>query len=339
MTTTLLSAEPNQSSRRRSLLHKATELQSTYPILQTVALVVILIAGGSTLPGLLTVSGLRQMLVIAALAGIAASGQTLVVLIGGIDLSVAGVITAAGLAASQLPAQYHMSLGALAPVILCVAAVIGGAVGYLCHRFELNPLIVTLGSGAATVGAIQVLANNTYGGMLPAWLGNLTSPIESTFGIAVPPVIVLWVVLAIGLHVLLRYTGTGQHIYATGANRVAADLARVRTRRVWIGVFAFSACMSAAVGLLLAGFAGSVDLTLGNPYLFQSLAAVMIGGTAMGRRGDYNRTVLGALLITTITTILVGHGLSAAGQQVLYGVTILVAVIVYSRERSLRDRV
>ena len=97
--------------------------------------------------------------------------------------------------------------------------------------------------------------------------------------------------------------------------------------------------LSALVGVLLAGFAGA-DQTLGDPYLFSGLTAVIVGGTTfMGARGDYTHTVVGALILTVLTTILVGKGYDQADQQIIFGVLILLVVAGYGRDRRLRDRV
>ena len=93
-------------------------------------------------------------------------------------------------------------------------------------------------------------------------------------------------------------------------------------------------------GVLLAGFTGTGQEGIGDSYLFTSLAAVLVGGTSLvGARGDYWRTVLGALILTLITTLLVGHGADESTQEILIGVLILVFVGVYGRDQRVRDRV
>jgi ribose transport system permease protein len=100
-----------------------------------------------------------------------------------------------------------------------------------------------------------------------------------------------------------------------------------------------SAVLSALVGVLLAGFSGA-DPGLGEPYLFQGLTAVIVGGTVfMGARGDYTHTVVGALILTELTTIMVGRGYDTNRQQIIFGVLILLVVAGYGRDRRLRDRV
>ena len=91
--------------------------------------------------------------------------------------------------------------------------------------------------------------------------------------------------------------------------------------------------------MLVAGFAGSVDSGVGDPYLFQSVVAVIVGGTVFGGPGDYTRTVVGALFLTVVNVVLVGKGAIPADQNIIYGVAILLAVTLYGRERSIRDRI
>ena len=126
---------------------------------------------------------------------------------------------------------------------------------------------------------------------------------------------------------------------ATGANPRAAEYSLISTRRVWTLAFAFSGVASALVGILVAGFAGSVDSGVGDPYLFQSVVAVIVGGTVFGGPGDYTRTVVGALFLTVVNVVLVGKGAIPADQNIIYGVAILLAVTLYGRERRIRDRI
>ena len=114
----------------------------------------------------------------------------------------------------------------------------------------------------------------------------------------------------------------------------------VPTRGIWISVFAVSAVMAALGGLLIVGFSGTADSTLGDPYLFEGIAAVILGGAApLIGAVSYWRTVLGALIYTVLSTLLIGHGLSYAAQQVALGILILLALGLYGREARIRDRV
>jgi len=225
-------------------------------------------------------------------------------------------------------------------VLMC-AAIIGAINGFTIHRFKVPPLIVTLATGAMVTGATLGVTNDgEVSGQVPSWLSTFSSPIGKTFGIGIPPVIVLWIVVTLLLSLVLHLTVTGHRTYATGANPTAATLAGVKTHRIWVGAFVLSAVASAAVGMLLTGFTGAGDAGVGTPYLFLTIAAVLVGGTSLvGARGDYWRTVLGAMILTLITTLLVGHGAGEATREILFGVLILAFVGVYGRDERVRDRV
>ncbi len=337
MTTTTTTAEP--TARRLTPWQRALNLQSRFPILQALALIAVFAYGAATLEGLLSVSAIRSILVLASFAGLAAMGQTLLILMGGFDMSVPGFIIVGALTVTTLAKQFGLSFTAGILIAVVGAGVVGGFAGQICHRLNIPPLIATLATGAMALGFVQVQTGGTLAGGAPIWLSEFTSPAAKTFGLPIPPMVVLWIVATIAMSIFLGRTVTGRRLMATGANMRAAEYSLVRTRWVWTAAFAFAAVMSVLVGVLLAGFAGSVGPTLGNPYLFQGVAAVIVGGTFFGGPGDYSRTVIGSLFLTVLMTVLVAHGASAADKQILYGVIILVAVTLYGRDKRLRDRI
>jgi ribose transport system permease protein len=146
------------------------------------------------------------------------------------------------------------------------------------------------------------------------------------------------IVLGIVSLVLAR-TPVGRRLYATGANPRAASGLLIRTGRVRTGVFAVAAVFAGLAGPLVAGFASGATPTVGDPYLYSGLAAVLVGGTALGSaRGDFLRTVLGALILTELTTILSGLGFREGDTRILFGIAIVLVVVAYGRQRRLRDR-
>jgi ribose transport system permease protein len=304
-----------------------------------VALVAVFIFGVITLPGLGSWVSIRAILVLAALIGLASCGQTLLILMGGFDLSVSGFIVAGGLATTALNVKYGMGFGASLALALLAATVLGGFAGYICHRFRINPLVVTLAMGSLVIGLVKVEIGEQANGYPTQWMQDLAMPVTKTFGVGIPPSVVIWIAVIVVFAVFLHRTRLGRNLFATGANPRAADNALINTRRVWMAAFAFSAVTSSLVGILIGGFAGQVVDTGGDAYLFQSVVAVIVGGTIFGGPGDYTRTAIGALFITVLITVLVGHGASKAVEFIVYGGIILVAVAIYGRERRLRDRV
>jgi ribose transport system permease protein len=286
-------------------------------------------------------ASLKLILFLGVLIALSAVGQTLLILMGGFDLSVAGCIVA-GTTILVLPQMLHVPFIVGVLIIVGVTATLGAAAGQICHRLELNPLIVTLATGAIALGMAQVVTGGQINASIsysPAWLTNLASPASHTFGLDLPPLILITVLVTCALAIFLHKTVPGARLFATGANLRGAQLSMVDTRRVWTATFAFSAVMSGLLGILLAGYTGGIDLGVGDPYLFLGVTAVFVGGTVFGGPGDYSRTVLGALFLQVLTVVLTGHGLGASDQQILYGVILLAAVTVYGRGARIRDRV
>jgi ribose transport system permease protein len=324
----------------KSLWQRVAQLQLRFPILQLLILVAVYVYGVSTLPGLGTWSSMKLILTVAALAGLAATGQTLLILMGGFDLSIAGFIVASGLIVTQVREAWGIPFWVALLVALGTAVGFGAMAGQICHRLGIQPLIVTLAVGTIVVGLAQTQTPEgfSYGGSAPDWLIKLASPGTKTFGIDLPPLVSIWIVVAIAMTIFLHRTVAGRYLLATGAQPRAAEYSLIRTRRVWTLAFVFSAVASVFVGLAVTGFGGAIIVDGGNPYLFQSVIAVIVGGTIFGGPGDYLRTVLGALIVTVVNVVLVGKGLSSAQAQIVFGISILVVVTFYGRERRLRDR-
>jgi ribose transport system permease protein len=225
-------------------------------------------------------------------------------------------------------------------IAVVMGGILGALAGQICHRFQIQPLIVTLAMGTIALGLIQVQTGGSFSGTAPDWLQHLTSPGTDTFGVIdIPPPVAIWIVVTILMALFVHRTTWGRKLLATGANPRAAEYSLISTRRVWTLAFAFSGVCSALIALLVAGFAGSVDSGVGDPYLFQSVVAVIVGGTVFGGPGDYTRTVVGALFLAFVNEALVGNNQGADVQNMVYGAAILLAVALYGRERRLRDRI
>jgi ribose transport system permease protein len=314
-------------------------VQQRIPLIQLLALGAVFAYGVITLPGLGSWVSIRSILVLAALIGLASCGQTLLILMGGFDLGVSGFIVAGGLTVTALKVKYHMDFAGALAAALVAAAILGGFAGYVCHRFRINPLVVTLAMGSMVIGLVKVQIGEQVNGYPPDWLQKLAMPVTKTFGIGIPPAVSIWILVVVLFALFLHRTRIGRNLFATGSNPRAADYALINTRRVWVAAFAFSALTSALVGVLIGGFAGVVVDSGGDAYLFQSVVAVIVGGTIFGGPGDYTRTAIGAVFLTVLITVLIGHGASKAVEDIVYGGIILVAVAIYGRERRLRDRV
>lgn len=297
----------------------------------------LVIFGISTIDGFWSLTNLRSSLVFASFLGVAAIGQTLCALIGGLDLSIPFVVGAANVGLVKLLNEGLPSPLAIA-IIFVLGALVGAFNGALSYRLRGQSLVVTLGVGNAVLGLIQILVSSggnsgisggTIEGAVPQWLQGFSS-VNKSIGIA--PAVLLWVVLAALTILLLRRTWPGRYLYALGGNRVAAERVLISGAWSWTLVFAASGVMAAMTGVLLLGYTGSGYAGVGDPYLFTTIAAVLIGGTSLvGGRGSYGLTVLGVLILTVLQTILSGYSLSAAAQEAILGLLIIPAVALYAR--------
>jgi ribose transport system permease protein len=327
-------------SLRRAHLsrHHLADLQRRFPLLQVAALAVLYLVGAVTVPGWTTRSTLLSMLVMAALLGLAGAGQTIVVLGGGIDFSVGAFITAGGVFITELPSVDHWPVWAAIVFALAVATAGGTLNGVISYRFRIEPLVVTLGIGSLLTGVLTGWVSGAVSGTPPSWTDSAVSVTTGTFGIPIPPIVSVWAVLAVVAGVVLARTRPGRSLYLNGTNPVAARRALVRTGWTWTAGFIVSALLATFAGILLAGDGGG-NLDSGDPYLFLALTAVIVGGTMFGGRGDYWRTVLGALILTVVTYLLEAHNYSTGVQEMVYGLLIMIVVAAYGRERRIRDRV
>jgi ribose transport system permease protein len=320
-------------------LHQVAAAQRRFPLVQVLVLAAVVLYVGHADSDFSWNDLWAPILLQASFLGIAAAGQTLVILVGGLDFSIAAYLVAGNLLTTHLSGLEHWNFALVALLVLAICLAGGGFCGWVCHRFGLEPLVVTLGMSSVVVGALVGTDTKLLNGAGPGWLEDFTAQSSRTFGLPVPPIVSFWIVLAVVITLILTRTPVGRHLYLAGSGPRAADLAGISTRRVWTGAYAASAVLAGLAGVMLAGFSTGGDTNVGNNYLFPGLAAVIVGGTMMGGRGDYLRTCLGALIVTALNFLIAVLNVGSAVQQIVFGALILLTVALYGRERRLRDRV
>ncbi|MBI3960413.1 MAG: ABC transporter permease [Chloroflexi bacterium] len=284
-------------------------------------LVILVLAAGSIQPRYLTVAGLRTTLLQAAPLGILAGAQTILMLAGGIDLSVTMIATgAAYVAANQSP-----NGAAIAILLGIVVGLLAGSVnGVGVAVFRVNPLIMTLAMSGILLGLFTAWTQTILKGSTQVAGFIKTISAGSFWDNRIPYSVVVWALIALLLIWLLRRTGWGRLIYATGDNEVAVRLAGVQVWQVRISAYAMAGVLGAVAGILLAGRTGAVDLQLASTFLLPSIAAAVIGGTSIfGGVGGYGGTILGALILSVLNSILTFLNVGQAIQQVVYGLIVL----------------
>ena len=297
------------------------------PLLGLLALLVVLREVAR--PGILSADFLGVTLRATVPLAILAGCQTLTMLTGGIDLSVGAVASMAGFLVATLVGG--PGLGAAILVAFAAATLAGLITGIGVGVFRVHPLIMTLGIGLVVLGLANVwqLQMVQTGAGVADELRTLGS--DRLAGI-LPYSLVIFVPLALVVLVALRRTGYGRLLYAIGDNPVAARLSGARAWQVLVVLYIVSALLAAVGGLLISGLTNVASVTLADSYVLPSVAASVIGGTSiLGGRGGYGGTIVGALILTVLSSLLTALGYPEAVRQVLYGVIIVAVAAAYTR--------
>jgi ribose transport system permease protein len=296
-----------------------------------VSLAILLLAAGTLIPSFLLPDRLLLLGQQVAPLALAAIGQTLVVLIGGIDLSVGAVLTLS----LVLGAGVARGADAMVPiaVIAClgVGALIGAVNGLLVTRLRLPALISTLATATMVKGASWVYTNGAPNGSMPQ---TLQYAANGRIGILPIADIIIAAIFAAVL-VLLTRTVFGQRLYAVGANPRTARLTGIRVERTIVIAYMLCGTLAAAAGLLLGGYIAVGTLDAGDPYVLNSLAVVLIGGTSLsGGEGGVLGTLVGVAILAVLTALLIQLSVPIALRSVLLAVIVVVGAILQGRRMA-----
>jgi len=229
---------------------------------------------------------------------------------------------------------------AVCALVALLAIVIGAINGLISRGLDIHPLIVTLGVGMIVQGLVLLWTAGFPSGSAPKAVSDFVSIGGSVGPIPLPGLVPSLAVLTAIIVVVLARTVYGRRLYALGSNPEAAPLALIDPLRMWVATYAASAFFAALAGVLLLGFTGSAYGDVGQPYLFQTIAAVVVGGAALvGGRGSFLGTIAGAILLTEINTLLIGLGFQPSAVQAALGAIILLLVSIYGRERHVRTTI
>jgi len=279
-------------------------------------------------PGTVTPLWVSNTLLFAAPLGIFAAGQTLVMLTGGIDLSVATVASG-----SAYLLATNASLGTPAAILigLALGILVGLANGVGIALMRVQPLVMTLGTGLMTGGIMIVYSQKMLASQprVPSFIQTIGA---TKLAGLLPYDLFVWVPIATVMVYMLRRSGFGRLIYAVGDNRAACELAGVRVWPVLLTAYALCGFLAALAGLILVGGTNASNLSLADSFLLPSVAAVIIGGTSIfGGRGGYSGSMVGAVILTVLTSLLTLLDVSEPIKQILYGLIILAMAAAYAR--------
>lgn len=289
------------------------------------AIVILFIALGMSADGFMTSDNQLGILRDAATVGIAATGMTLVIIAGEIDISIGPAVAFASVILAKASTEWGVSIPLAVILTLALGTLMGAAAGGLRAYLAVPSFIATLGLWSVLRGLGQQMTD-----ALPVALP------ESSFfdtlggdiaGIPTPAIVML--ILFVLFAVIAKRTAYGRSVFAIGGNANAARLSGINLKRIRILLFATTGFLAALTGLLLAARLGSGNGGAANGLEFDVIAAVVIGGTALaGGRGSLLGTFLGVIFITLIGNGLVLLGVDPFFQDVVRGVIIVVAVVI-----------
>lgn len=298
-------------------------LHATTITAYALAISLFLVATGYS-PGFAGASHLRQLFVFAAFIGFAALGQTVVILAGGLDLSVPWLMAFGGIQLAHWSGSTGLPDGLNIILLVLAGAGIGLVNGVGITFLNVPAIVMTIAVGGLvqsyllSIGLLQSTGNQTPHAAVSLAYGKLG---------AIPVIPLIWLAIALLMGFLLARSPYGWRVYAVGENDTVAYLSGINVAVVRIVTYVISGAASVFAGILLAGYIGTSYLDIGQPYLFASIAAVAIGGASiLGGRGSYWGTVAGALTLTVLSDLLPLFHLHEPALEVVYGIVILVGV-------------
>lgn len=280
-------------------------------------------------PAFPSTNQIENILVLSSFLAVVAFGQGLVILTGGIDLSVASSVTASAVFMSSVTGMIGGNTLVGVILTLGIAFLIGAFNGIGIAYLRIPAFIMTLATGVMVMSILLEQTNGAPSGASPAILRELFG--SGRIG-GIPITIFFFATFVLIGWLLQSHTTYGQRLYAVGNGETVARISGLPVKPLIASVYAVSGVCCGLAGIMLLGFTGAANLSTGNDYLLPSIAAVVVGGTAIkGGVGRYLGTVAGVLLLTTVSTDISAMNLSEGWKQVVYGAIIL-AALVLSRE-------
>ncbi len=289
-------------------------------------LIVMIIIMSIVSPTFRTLKNAENILRQVSVNGILAIGMTLVIMTGGIDLTVGPLVAVSGVVAGSILVVNpdNIFLAIFASIIIC--GLFGLANGVFISKFSVPPFIATLAGQTIARGFSYVYSNGKpY---------TLSSDKFRVFGRYSVPIFI-FLILLILFHIILSHTKFGRYIYATGGNRIASDASGIKTKSVLIKVYTIAGILSSIAGIVLASRTNSGQPAVGVGYEVDAIAAAVIGGTSMsGGVGTIKGTLIGILIIGVMNNGLNLLDVSSYYQQIIKGLIILGAVIFDNRSKE-----
>jgi ribose/xylose/arabinose/galactoside ABC-type transport system permease subunit len=294
-----------------------------------IGLIVLVVVFQSINSTFLSTGNVEAILTASAILVILSVGQTFVITTGGIDLSVASVMTFAAIVFA-LAYEHGWGLGGACVAAVFAGSAVGAVNGLLVSVGKVTDFIATLGTLSAASGLALILAGGSPITVIDSTLLDLTSGGLSVFGWS----FIVAAVIAVIAHVMYFWTRFGTHVLAVGGSAEAAAASGIRTGRVKFAVYLLAGALAGVGAILLVARVGAAEPAANTTYLLNSVAAVVLGGVSLvGGRGRIAGPVLGALLLTALTNGLTLLGVSQFYQPLSVGIVVVLAALLARFQR------
>lgn len=306
---------------------------SDFPYGVYLLLVAVIVAFFIATKGTISPSHLLNIVRQAAPLGVAAMGQTIVLLVGGIDLSVGAVMSMVNLVTASVMVGQSQNILPAVIISLALCVLVGFLNGFIIAHFKMQPFLVTMAMSLIVEGGYYIYTKGIAKGSIAdgfriiseGWVGPL--PIAG----------LIWVALWFLLSLLLRKTTYGRKLYITGGNPAAARLSGYRSESLIISAYVICAVLAGIGGLLLSAYIGTASTGVGMDYTNDTIASTVIGGTSFsGGIGSLEGTFPGVLITVILQSMMTIIGISEAGKFITQGVVIATMVAINQMRKGKR---
>jgi ribose/xylose/arabinose/galactoside ABC-type transport system permease subunit len=282
------------------------------------------------------ISNLFNVARTSSILGVVSLGQTMVIISGGLDLSVGSVISTSDVVAASIIDGIDTRVIPVIVLCLIMGGLIGLFNGLLVTKRDVPPFIATLGTSIILRGGRLIYTRGSPKGNIPDSLRFIGIGTVAS----IPAILILFVVVAIIFAIVLNRTMYGRRLYVTGSNPTASRLCGVNTDRTTIMAYMICSITAALGGLLLAAYTNTADNWVGDGYDLDSIAAVVLGGAAIGGGiGSVSGTIIGVIVMIVLVNLSLLANLPIQSQMLVKGVVVIAAVWINSRRLRWKSRI
>ncbi len=318
--------EKEAENNGRTSIFSRFKLTTELTLLAIVAFIFIVMTIAT--PNFMSIYNIGNLFKQASVVGIISIAATLVIISGGIDLSVGSLVGVVAMLVSVMISSDYMAMPILPAILITVVVgiVIGIYHGFIIHEIKLPPFIATLGSMIILRGIVKWISQARTIANLP---GSFTAFAKFSLFNSIPSMVLVWLVVVFIIHIVLTRTTFGRNIYVIGSSQEVARLSGIRMKLNIYGVYVLAAFLCTIAGILMTSRLSSAIPTGGSGYALMAIASAVIGGASLsGAQGSVIGTMLGTILMVTIVNAGVHLNINPFIMEIVQGALLTVVVVI-----------